>query len=208
MAHYFSSNKFSEYSDQALLHVIHEKEVLVGECVQAKRARDTAFAELYERLSHDILRYCVKVMGNTDTGREAMQETFVKLFSVLTDSSVEIDHIKSYCLRIARNQCLNMKRVTPHKHVTVEDVLETMQCYSETPAQQTEREHTQMLLNLAVEQLNDDEREILTLRVYDECSYQEIADIVQQPISTITNRLHRAKDRLRRMLKPILVDGT
>jgi RNA polymerase sigma-70 factor (ECF subfamily) len=50
--------------------------------------------------------------------------------------------------------------------------------------------------------LDEDDREILMLREYDELSYQEIADLRMLPLNTVRSRLFRARMALKAALVP------
>ena len=52
----------------------------------------------------------------------------------------------------------------------------------------------------AIEALPDDEREALLLVVWEDLSYQSVAEALELPIGTVRSRLHRARTRLRELL--------
>jgi len=54
----------------------------------------------------------------------------------------------------------------------------------------------------AVEALPDDERETLLLFVWEDLSYQSVAEALELPVGTVRSRLNRARARLRELLEP------
>lgn len=52
-----------------------------------------------------------------------------------------------------------------------------------------------------MEQLGDDEQDILALVVSSELSYQEIADIRQCSLANIKVKVHRARQKLKKILQ-------
>ena len=54
----------------------------------------------------------------------------------------------------------------------------------------------------AIEALPDEEREALLLFVWEELSYQSVAEALELPIGTVRSRLNRARARLRELLEP------
>jgi RNA polymerase sigma-70 factor (ECF subfamily) len=54
----------------------------------------------------------------------------------------------------------------------------------------------------ALGQLEEDDREILMLREYEELSYQEIADLRRLPLNTVRSKLFRARMALKAALAP------
>ena len=49
--------------------------------------------------------------------------------------------------------------------------------------------------------LPEDERVIILLRYVNELSYNEISELVDTPLSTVRNKLHRAKKKMRETVK-------
>jgi RNA polymerase sigma-70 factor (ECF subfamily) len=54
----------------------------------------------------------------------------------------------------------------------------------------------------AIEALPDGEREALLLFVWEDLSYQSVAEALELPIGTVRSRLNRARARLRELLEP------
>jgi RNA polymerase sigma-70 factor (ECF subfamily) len=60
------------------------------------------------------------------------------------------------------------------------------------------------LVQRALAALSAEYREVVVLREMDDCSYEEIADILEVPVGTVRSRLFRARLELRDRLAPIL----
>jgi RNA polymerase sigma factor (sigma-70 family) len=69
-----------------------------------------------------------------------------------------------------------------------------------------ERSELIALLDVALEVLPDEQREALILQVYEDMSYQEIADFMNVPLTTVRNWVVRAKKRLRDELQQYWTD--
>jgi RNA polymerase sigma-70 factor, ECF subfamily len=54
----------------------------------------------------------------------------------------------------------------------------------------------------AIEKLDDEDREVLMLREYEQLSYAEIAQLLRIPINTVRSRLFRARMALKDLLVP------
>jgi RNA polymerase sigma-70 factor (ECF subfamily) len=67
-------------------------------------------------------------------------------------------------------------------------------------SQVEEREQAQQIWSL-LEKLSPDQRGVLVLRYYLECSNAEIAEYLEKPEGTVKWRLHAARNRLRALLK-------
>jgi RNA polymerase sigma-70 factor, ECF subfamily len=111
-----------------------------------------------------------------------------------------MSNVPGFLLTIARNLCLNAKR-DRKPTVTVEDVEAALA----VPGQE-QREFTQ-LVTMALEMLPDDYREVFVLREYEGLTYAEIADIIDTSLPTVKVRIFRAKQRLRQILTPYLMES-
>lgn len=60
----------------------------------------------------------------------------------------------------------------------------------------------------ALEALSPDQRQIVVLADIEECSYQEIAEIVGCSIGTVRSRLHRARSQLRKLVQRYLTSSS
>lgn len=177
----------SSYSDAELYAFLH----------QAKGMRDAAFTEIYERYSGRIFLYCRKILGSRDIADDAFQETF-SLFLKSVHPNREMINLPAYLLRIARNVCLQMVRRVERRPETV---FEDGFFKTDPEMVPVERSELIKLLDVALEVLPDEQREALILQVYDDMSYQEIADFMNVPLTTVRNWVVRAKRKLRNELQ-------
>ena len=59
-------------------------------------------------------------------------------------------------------------------------------------------------IQAAIDGLPDDTRDVMVLRDVEDCSYEEIAEVLSIPIGTVRSRLHRARSLMRDALQPML----
>lgn len=180
-------NDYTALTDAALFAMLPQTE-----------HRDRAFGELYRRYSSRVYAYCLRVLGEREAASDAFQDTFTRFFhSARVDR--EMTNLPAFLLRIARNVCLNEKRakIAP---VAIDDI--------EIPSYDTPYERTELLhlISTALELLPMQYREAFVLREYDGMAYAEIASIVGISEETARIRVFRARDKVRKILKPYLVD--
>ena len=58
------------------------------------------------------------------------------------------------------------------------------------------------LIRRALEALDEDKRLVFTLKVFQQCSYEEIAEITGFSLAKLKSDLHRARAEMRRRIKP------
>ncbi|MDQ1265442.1 MAG: hypothetical protein QG635_592 [Bacteroidota bacterium] len=168
-------------------------DLLNGEKEMAERA----FAELYARHSPRVYAYCRRFLGNKEEAEDIFQEVFVRFYQCASEKRV-MTNVPGFLLRIARNLCVNIKK-REKKLLSYEDY---MAFYSG-------REDSDELINLikmALDLLSEDLKEAFILREYDGMSYNDIADITGEPLSTVKIRIYRAKQKIREILAPYLND--
>lgn len=71
---------------------------------------------------------------------------------------------------------------------------------NEDPSVDLDRQETRERLQVAIEQLPDEFREVIVLREIQGLSYQEISEVTDAPVGTVMSRLSRARRRLQRLL--------
>ncbi len=180
-------------------------------CIKkAARGDAAAFEELLLRYQTQIYHLCFRMVGNAEDAQDMTQETFLKAWKGL--SGFQFDSaFSTWLYRLASNCCLDLlrsKKRKPTVSLTVEndeeneeilDVADDAPSPEDMAIQQEEREN----LALAMRQLDDEQRQILTLRVVNDLSYTDIAQILNVKEGTVKSRLSRARENLRKKLLEI-----
>lgn len=179
---------YSKYSDDKLFQELKKN----------NRAAEKSFGELYSRYSQRIYAYCLRISGSPEDASDIFQEVFLNFYKS-SKSLKKLDNIPGYLMRIARNLCINHSR---SKRVTLN--IEDFNC--STNDKGYEQKELLGLIASALECLDFEYRETFILRQYHGLAYKEIADITGEPISTIRNRVWRAKEKIKNILQPYLKD--
>ena len=119
---------------------------------------------------------------------------FVNLLEKIRDG-LEIENVRAYLLRSARNRCYNSIRDRKYAK-DVDELHDVLPGGEEADADQHEELHA------ALRELPDDNREALLLCEFEGYSYDEIATITAVPVSTVRKRIFRARRKLRETLSP------
>ncbi len=172
----------------------------------AKHA-EQAFTALYERYGQRILLYAVRALGEDD-GHDVFQETFVRFHKTATANGAEkqaIANVPAFLLTIARNLCLNHKR-NRKDTITPEEFDYTAPELAHRFDKQFENDDLMRCISIGLEYLDFEFREAFVLRFYNDLSYEEIAELTGTSVATVTNRIWRAKERLKKILTPYIDD--
>jgi len=165
----------------------------------SNQEKEMSFREIYKRHSAKVYAYCRRVVGNRDIAEDLFQDTFLRLLQS-ANKDKDMVNLSGYIIKIARNLCLKHKS-HQEEFVSLEDF--------EIKVEENVLERTEVtnVITMALELLGDDYREALVLQTYDELSYNEIAEIQGVPLTTVRNRIVRAKQKLREIVQPYLADN-
>lgn len=151
-----------------------------------------AFEALFDRYRRPIWEFFRR---RTDAARaeELAQDTFVALIEGATRYEAR-STFRTYLFGIAYNVLHADRRKGTLRR---SDALAF-----DPPAPAAADPDAGLWVRRALGQIDEDDREILMLREYDELSYQEIADLRRLPLNTVRSKLFRARMALKAALAP------
>ncbi len=154
----------------------------------------------YQGMAYNV---AFRVTGNEETAADACQDGFLKAYKAI--KQYRGGSFKSWLLRIITNTCYDHVRYKNRRPTTLlEDITANPDDHStnlisedERPEEHVLRGELNDLLQLAINQLPEDQRVVLVLSDVQGLSYQEISEVINQPLGTVKSRLSRARRRLR-----------
>lgn len=166
-------------------------EQLVALC---RTGDSAAFEPLVDRYQRPFYNIAVRLLGDAEDARDAVQNAFVKAYQNLAqyDSS---RRFFSWAYRILVNECLNVRRSRRPAEPLVDNLVA-----SESPYDTLALDDRRRRVQQAIGALPHDYREVLVLRHFAELSYEEISEAVGVPVKTVKSRLYTARQRLAEML--------
>lgn len=150
-----------------------------------------AFGELVRRHSSLMRAYVFRIVGSLADTDDVVQEAFViawKQLPTLRDPSA----VKAWLMRIAGREALTFVSRRPAEAVLDEHVA-ALPTASALPEQTVVRGAQLRALSDALDKLKEDQRRCWLLREVAECSYDEIAEQMDIPPSTVRGLLARAR---------------
>jgi RNA polymerase sigma-70 factor (ECF subfamily) len=153
----------------------------------------------YERLMYSFLLSQVKSFQEV---QDISQEAFLKAYRHLSAFD-PTRKFSAWVLKIAKNLLIDRYRKTTDSlgtnATTVQDLMsrKSVQSPEEIPGKrmETQEEFRQAFINIL--HLSEELRIPLLLRIVQELSYEEIADILDLPVQTVKNRIFKARQILR-----------
>ena len=174
----------------------------------ARSARGDAesFNQLIMRWERPIYALAYRVIGHEEDARDVCQETFLRAFRGIAAFKGQAK-FSSWLYRIALNLCrdwIRRERRTPV--VQAPEGVDLTELVSERgPAESIEelvsRQDMNQLVARAMRSLSDEQRTAVVLKEYQGLTFQEIADLLGCPLSTVKTRLYQGLTLLRRQLQ-------
>jgi RNA polymerase sigma-70 factor (ECF subfamily) len=165
-----------------------------------------AFGEIVCRWERRIFALAYGILGREEDARDATQETFIAAFRNLGGFRGDAK-VSSWLHRIAVNQCITRQRrakVRGETSLEAEEEDGGAQFASRddaSPAQWTEGEERSEAVRRAVNSLPPELRSVVVMKEFEDLTFQEIADTLGVPLSTVKSRLYTALKQLRMRLE-------
>ena len=158
------------------------------------RERDQKIEELIRLYQVPLLRLCYIQLQDRALAEDAVQETFLKACKGFAEFRGESSE-KTWLVRIAVNVCRDYRRGSWLRH-TDRSVTPDMLQIGET-----QPETEDMDLSLAVMKLPPKMREMILLYYYQDMGTEEIARTLGITQSTVSYRLKKSREKLRKLLE-------
>lgn len=164
-----------------------------------------SFNQLVKRWERPIFALAFRTLGREEDARDVTQETFLRAFRALSGFKGDAK-FSSWLYRIALNLCrdwIRKERRTPI--VGVPDGVEIEQLAAERgPVASVEdlaaRAELSRGVAKAMELLPAEQRQAIILKEYHGLTFQEIADLMRCPLSTVKTRVYQGLSTLRKEL--------
>ena len=165
---------------------------------KARRGDVEAYNLLVSRWEKRVFNYLLRLTGHREDALDVSQETFLKAYQNLPKLD-DPARFAGWLFRIAHNEAFSLLRKRrPETELTGEP----------RPAD-TGARLLPMELSLAVSsalgRLSEDQREAVLLKVYQGFKFEEMAEILGCPVSTVKSRLYTALDLLKATLAPAVL---
>jgi RNA polymerase sigma-70 factor (ECF subfamily) len=152
---------------------------------------------LIDRHGEALMRYLQSILRDRDAAEEAFQDTWVQVMRKIR--TCDPDRLFApWLFRVARNLAYDeMRRRRRRSFFGLEEsVLRRRPDPRSSPSGAVGRLVAQEIAGKLLSRLEAAHREMIWLRYYRECTYEEIAEICGIPVGTVKSRLRRALDRL------------
>jgi RNA polymerase sigma-70 factor (ECF subfamily) len=169
-----------------------------------RRGDREAFTELVVRYQRPIYNAAFWILRSAEDANDIAQAVFLKVAERLDEFDSQ-HRFFSWIYRIAVNESLNLLRRNGHEEA-LDEAFDVPGDESDNPESKASAAERSLVLQRALMRLSTNDRTVLVLRHFSECSYQEIARIFELDEKTVKSRLFEARHRLRERLKELHAD--
>ncbi len=160
-----------------------------------KDKKSAAFQrELYQLHYRRIYNTCLRIIGNSMDAEEAMHDVFLKLFDHIDELQDEKAFF-SWSQRIAIRTSIDRVR----KKKLVFEQVDNLPIADEEPDE--EMELSVETIKRGLDNLPDGYRIVVSMRLFEDCEFEEIAQVLQVKESTVRSQYIRGREKLAAMLR-------
>ncbi|MGO1596332.1 MAG: RNA polymerase sigma-70 factor [Sphingobacterium sp.] len=155
--------------------------------------KEKKFEEVFRAYFKELHRYAFKILSDSDTAEETVQQVFLKLWEKDWQQDIHTS-VRAYLYRAVFNESMNLLKKEQRKakyevyqrHLGGDDVY----------AQQSDRELRKQL-HVALAKLPEKSRTVFEMSRFHELKYQEIADELTLSLKTVEGHMTKALKHLR-----------
>jgi RNA polymerase sigma-70 factor (ECF subfamily) len=165
-----------------------------------------SFNQLIRRWERPIYALAYRTIGREDDARDVVQETFLRAFRGLSGFKGQAK-FSSWLYRITLNLCRDwMRRQRRTPVIATPDGVDLVELAGESDTVETAdaavaRKDLSRMVARAMVALPEEQRAAIVLKEYHGLTFQEIADLLGCPLSTVKTRLYQGLGVLRKELE-------
>ncbi len=155
---------------------------------------------LLQRYTLLLLGVCMKYLKNEEEAKDSVQQIFLKVIQEL--HKYKVDYFKSWLYMVAKNHCLMRIRDKQGKPTLSISERLSARPEEETDRQQMlEQDHTLELMESALQELNPEQRQCVTLFYLQKKSYQEVSESTGYSLLQVKSYIQNGKRNLKILIE-------
>ena len=167
---------------------------------KAREGNQKAYADLMHRYKDSIYFMVLKMVNNKEDAMDLTVETFAKAFEKLDKYQPDFA-FSTWLFRVATNNCIDFIRKKKLNTMSIHQMTDDdgeekpfeIKADVLNPEETSIKKQQSEELRVLIENLPPRYRNLITLRYFDELSYEEIAEQLDLPLGTVKAQLFRAR---------------
>lgn len=184
---------------------------LIQQCSDAElvhtfiQGDEKALETLIYRYKDKIYTSIYMLVKDKYIAEDIFQDAFLKMIRTMRDGRYsEQGKFLPWAIRVAHNLCMDyFRKVRQQVFITLPDGKDISELIGTTAEGASDRIETQQVnksIRRLIEELPEEQREVIVLRMYGDLSFKEIADITSVSINTALGRMRYGLINLRKMI--------
>ena len=170
------------------------------------KGREQALEILVLRHKDKIYTTIYMLVKDRNLAEDLFQDVFLKIIKIIREKRYdEQGKFLPWAVRVARNLCMDhFRKGKQEKHIFKENgeqIPDLLPFSTESEGHRYERLQTETSVRHLVEELPEDLREVVVLRLYADLSFKEIGELTGVSINTALGRMRYALINLRKMIE-------
>jgi RNA polymerase sigma-70 factor (ECF subfamily) len=156
---------------------------------------------IYQEHRRGLVALALSVTRSVEAAEDAVHDAFIRLCKADRDMP---DAPVAYVYRAVRNAAIDKHRSRKRTNDRTDTMYAEPDAGVGSPAVDVERSERDRLLRDAVEDLPEEARQVVLLRVYSGLTFDQIAEALELPMGTVNSRYRRALDKLRESVESLV----
>lgn len=173
---------------------------------QYQSGNESALKVLVTRYEKRLFTYILMSVKNKELAEDIFQDTFIKVINTIRSGNYhEEGKFLQWIMRIANNLKIDYYRKLQKMPILDGnqdfDIFDLLTDKEDSIEQKMMKEQLYEEINGAVEFLPEEQKEVLKMRIYQDYSFKEIADLTSVSINTALGRMRYALINLRKIIE-------
>jgi RNA polymerase sigma factor (sigma-70 family) len=180
---------------------LHDQ-VLIDLLEQVSQQNDKALKTLYDLSSSKMYGLAMRIMRNANLAEDVLQEAYLSIWRSAGDYQAKLSPPLAWMGLIVRSRALDMLRrrvregENNHQELDAA-VLDTVSSEEPTPQDLMQVSEQALALHQCLEQLENKQKEVLSLAYLRDLSHSELSTQLQLPLGTVKTWIKRGLEQLR-----------
>ncbi len=166
-----------------------------------KGPSEPTLEDIMSQYQASLLRYATRVLNNADMAQDVVQEAFIRLHGNLRRIRERGVPVKGWLFRTTHNAAVDQIRKESRLRLLHERQSDEPTQPGANPAGHRIHDERHALVMSHLNALRPREREVLVLRMQEEMSYKEIAEVIHRSEGYVGTLLHTATRKLNKSLR-------
>lgn len=154
-----------------------------------KNGSQQGFSDLVNLYSKRIYNYFLRLSNSCHISEDLTSQVFCKVLQNI--KKFKNDNFDAWIFRIASN-CFTDYLREKQKHQKYLDKQAPLLSECENQILQAQVNENRALIQVELDKLDQETRDLIVLRFYSDLGFKEIAEIKKMPIGTVLSKIHRA----------------